>query len=194
MLICFIRHGETEWNRAKKLQGRCDIPLSPIGREQANKIGRLLTKEKWHVIVTSPLLRAKETANIIFEYVKPIYFLEDCGIIEKDFGEATGMEPELRNKLYKDRNYPHMETDAEIENRVSKSLNNIISDFCDKNVLVISHSSVIKTILHLITGHHKDKYGVTLLPGGVSIVSYEKDKGFDVMFANQDCEAVRKLL
>lgn len=61
--ICLIRHGETDWNVLGKVQGRTDIPLNSTGIVQAEKCAELLKLSKWDVIITSPLKRAKETAE-----------------------------------------------------------------------------------------------------------------------------------
>lgn len=64
--IGLIRHGITEWKVLGRSQGISDIPLNEIGRQQAVALAnRLSLEEKWDVIVTSDLLRAKETGQII---------------------------------------------------------------------------------------------------------------------------------
>jgi uncharacterized phosphatase len=64
-LIYLVRHGETEWNRQRRIQGSTDIPLNDIGREQAARTGRLLSRRDWAGIASSPLSRAFETGSII---------------------------------------------------------------------------------------------------------------------------------
>jgi len=63
--ICIIRHGETDWNSSGKLQGCEDIELNDLGRKQAIETSRYFETEKWDVVVSSPLKRAYETAQII---------------------------------------------------------------------------------------------------------------------------------
>ena len=65
MKITVIRHGETDWNAVGKIQGKTDIPLNTNGREQARITARLLSKHNIDVIISSPLKRAVETAEII---------------------------------------------------------------------------------------------------------------------------------
>jgi broad specificity phosphatase PhoE len=70
MTIFLVRHGETEWNRARRYQGWSDSPLTPHGLAQAEAIGRrlaALTEAGGAAIVASPLGRAKRTAEIIAE-------------------------------------------------------------------------------------------------------------------------------
>ena len=64
-MFAFIRHGQTDWNRDDRLQGSSDIPLNETGREQAHEAAGLLRDGGWEVIVSSPLMRARDTAQII---------------------------------------------------------------------------------------------------------------------------------
>lgn len=68
--LYFVRHGETDWNRAKRYQGQQDIPLNALGRSQASRNGRVLAEMLGHRsaaldYVASPLLRARETMEIV---------------------------------------------------------------------------------------------------------------------------------
>ena len=86
----FVRHGHTAYNEKHLLQGQRDIPLSPLGREDALKTKLALKDEKIDEIYTSPLKRAKETAEIINEDRKvPLYVADD--IIEMNYGDLEGL-------------------------------------------------------------------------------------------------------
>ena len=65
MKIYFVRHGETDWNRAHKVQGHTDIPLNNYGRHLARETAEGMKNLKIDLAYTSPLSRAKETAEII---------------------------------------------------------------------------------------------------------------------------------
>lgn len=72
-VVCLIRHGETEWNAVGKLQGRENIDLNKSGKQQVEKCGLYLRENRWDVIISSPLSRAKQTAKIINQYMlKPL--------------------------------------------------------------------------------------------------------------------------
>lgn len=93
--IAFIRHGPTEWNAEKRLQGRSDIPLSEAGRAKVATwhLPRLLSVFSAR---TSPLCRAQETAKILLGRVPPL----DSDLIEMDFGQWEGERlPVLRETL-----------------------------------------------------------------------------------------------
>ena len=68
--ICLVRHGQTDWNALGKLQGQTDIPLNELGKIQARQCGEFLSEEDWDVIISSPLKRARETAEIISNYIE----------------------------------------------------------------------------------------------------------------------------
>ena len=63
--IGFVRHGVTAWNKEGRAQGSSDIPLDDEGIEMAEHVAKRLAEEQWDVIYTSPLIRAKKTAEII---------------------------------------------------------------------------------------------------------------------------------
>jgi len=68
--IGFVRHGVTAWNKEGRAQGSSDIPLDDEGIAMAQHVAKRFAEEQWDVIYTSPLIRAKKTAEIIAERVK----------------------------------------------------------------------------------------------------------------------------
>jgi probable phosphoglycerate mutase len=75
MMIYLIRHGETDWNHQRRRQGRRDIPLNDQGRVQMHACGELLSGLPADLIVTSPLSRAVNSAEIIAEHLGAIQVL-----------------------------------------------------------------------------------------------------------------------
>lgn len=89
--ICVTRHGETDWNIAQILQGWIDVPLNETGRRQARELAQSLADAGFSAIVSSPLRRALETAEIIAETWRlPPPVLHE-GLKERYFGEVQGM-------------------------------------------------------------------------------------------------------
>lgn len=85
----FLRHGETEWNRLHLMQGQTDTPLNPTGIVQAEAVARFLAKRKITSIITSPLRRARHTAEVISARINaPILPLKDLS--ECAFGVYEG--------------------------------------------------------------------------------------------------------
>lgn len=93
-MIFFVHHGETEWNRQGRIQGRRDSPLTPEGRAQAAGAARLLARELGHKgaaqLVTSTLDRAMATAAIIAETLA-LPIATDARLVEVSFGQWEGL-------------------------------------------------------------------------------------------------------
>ena len=68
--IVVVRHGATEWSDARRHTGRTDLPLTDEGREQARAVGRLLEGQSFALVLTSPWLRAAQTAEILVEVAR----------------------------------------------------------------------------------------------------------------------------
>ena len=89
MKIYIIRHGETDWNKVRRLQGRSDIPLNEEGRRLARITGEALSSVNFRAIYTSPLRRAKETAMLV-KGDRQIDVIEDERLQEISFGIYEG--------------------------------------------------------------------------------------------------------
>lgn len=97
MKLYIIRHGQTDWNRAHRLQGRTDIPLNEWGRLVAELTREGLKNVAFDAAFTSPLIRAKETAELVLEG-RHIPIIEDERIIEVNFGAYEGESFQLDNE------------------------------------------------------------------------------------------------
>lgn len=99
MKLYVIRHGQTDWNVAGKCQGMSDIELNETGIEQAKKVKEQIKKYNINLIISSPLKRAKKTAEIINEAINcPIEY--DNRVIERGFGKHRRF-----NRKYKKWNF-----------------------------------------------------------------------------------------
>src|ERR1035437_4138349 len=119
--ICIIRHGETDWNLSGKLQGHEDIELNNLGREQAIQLAQYFKAEPWDVIVSSPLKRAYETAQIIASHVSvsTVHVVDE--IIERSYGSASGLTPEERRSRFPN-GIPDQEDFEHLRQRAMSSL------------------------------------------------------------------------
>ncbi|XP_059644223.1 phosphoglycerate mutase-like protein 4 isoform X2 [Cornus florida] len=103
--IIVIRHGETEWNANRRIQGHLDISLNEVGRQQAVAVGdRLSTEPKISVVYTSDLKRALETAEIIARSCGGLEVIKDPDLRERHLGDLQGVEydevPKVSPKAY----------------------------------------------------------------------------------------------
>lgn len=89
MEIYLVRHGETNWNKVRKLQGQVDIPLNEFGKSLAVKTAEGLKDVSFDVCFTSPLERARETAELILNGAD-VPIINDDRIIEMGFGAYEG--------------------------------------------------------------------------------------------------------
>ena len=159
MRIVLIRHGETEWNRIRRFQGRSDIPLNEGGKEQVRALAEVLKNEHVAALYTSPLTRAVETALIIGTYHPAAPLLLEEGFVEMDLGEFDGMDAahwaehhaEFMKQWIKSPGVLQMpggESLAQVQARAVASLERIMQAHgAGESLLVCSHNFVILTLL-----------------------------------------------
>lgn len=97
MELYLVRHGQTVWNKAGKLQGRTDIELNESGRQLAGELGEELENVEFDRIYSSPLIRAYETACLIRGH-RNIQIVRDERLLEISFGDGEGDSWEEWNK------------------------------------------------------------------------------------------------
>jgi len=150
-----VRHGETDWNVLGKLQGTTDIPLNNRGKKQSVECGDLLSESQWDVIISSPLRRAKQTADIINNTIK-VPIIEMAEFKERNFGDAEGMTLEERRETFPDKKYPNQEDRSSFHQRLKAGIQKINQKYPDGRVILVTHGAVINTIL---AGISKGKIG-----------------------------------
>ena len=122
MEVVLVRHGETEWSRSGRHTGRTDVPLTDLGRHQAELLGRRLRGRSFALVLTSPLGRARETCRLAG--LGEGALLRD-ELREWDYGEYEGITtPEIRSRrpdwfLWRD-GCPGGETAAEVGARADR--------------------------------------------------------------------------
>ncbi len=146
--LYLVRHGETNWNREKRIQGLTDISLNSVGRAQAKTTGRLLARRSWDAVYASPLSRARETASIIaIELGLGGPILLDA-LVERNYGAAEGLnwfEVELR--------YPHgtavpgRESREQVGARVIPALVALAEQRTGQSLVIVSHGGAIRAVL-----------------------------------------------
>jgi broad specificity phosphatase PhoE len=163
----FIRHGETDWNRQEMMQGHSDIPLNDTGRDQAAKAAAAFTDHTIRLLVVSPLLRAKETAEILNKNLKAHIILEP-DIRERNFGDLEGksylhfekmkIEAKEKNLPVEENGLPcppNAEPYAQFLDRCLNGFARHLSDHADE-VLFVAHGGVYRSLqrsLKMPTGH-----------------------------------------
>ncbi len=152
--LYLVRHGETDWNAQRRIQGSTDIPLNDAGRAQAAAAGRLLAQVGCEAVMTSPLSRAFETATIIADELglpDPICL---STLVERSYGEAEGLDwQEVDARFPGDTVVPGRETREEVTARVVPALLELAVAHPEKAVVVVTHGGVIRSVLNLVDPH-----------------------------------------
>lgn len=173
--ICLVRHGETDWNAAKRIQGRTDIPLNDTGKWQAEQTGLYLKDVHWDLVISSPLIRAKETAHLILNHVHaPLVIMDD--FIERDYGDAEGMSFEERQKLFPDKRYPNMEPLETIQNRMLEGIEKVRAAYPDQHVLIVAHGAAIHALLTTLADEHMGLQNTRLVNACLNYVEWTDGK------------------
>ena len=155
MKLYIVRHGETIWNIEHKAQGRRDIPLSEKGIREASNVAPLVDKLNIDVVISSPLIRARETAKILVDSKLPIN--TDDRIKERDWGMNEGANLDSVDKwdcwdVILNTKVQNIECIQDFMYRVSDFIEDIKIRYKDKNVLVVTHSAVSR-VIHYLLGH-----------------------------------------
>lgn len=164
MKIYFVRHGQTEWNRRKKLQGQADLPLNEQGRADAKRAAGILKEIPFDVIYCSPLIRAVETADIIGS-CQAVDVIVHEKLMEIAYGKYEGYdliaaENDPSCEVYRYFHAPQTfhaaeggETLTHLKARCRSFLDEIREKDTGKCVLAVCHGTfirgIISTVCHL---------------------------------------------
>ncbi len=160
--IYVIRHGQTEWNLARRMQGRLDSPLTQEGMEQAHDHGALLkTMDAVETMYVSPSGRTRETAYIINSYVRARVEYVDA-LLERDVGLWSGLTVDeleeafpqaWRDRLEDPYNHrpPEGENLADMEARVADFVDDVLKG-PEQNVALVTHQVMSRVVLGRLLG------------------------------------------
>jgi probable phosphoglycerate mutase len=182
MRLYIARHGQTDWNKEGKAQGcRNDIPLNETGRRQARELAEKLPDTPINLILSSPLKRAYETAQIIADRCHfPIQV--DEGVREMDLGEWGGCswhESGADQVRFYNKNVcpPGGESSQEFAARVKKYLNQLYETYKDsnQNTLIVAHGMFAQAVEWAINGVKVDKDGneISSIPHNGEVREYQ---------------------
>ncbi len=180
MKILVTRHGQTDWNLDKKVQGKADIELNEKGRQQAEETKKLLDYKDIDLIICSPLIRARQTAEIINkERNIPIIF-ED-GISERNFGEFEGhstseFDFEAFWSYQKNLKYETAENIRDFFERVYSCIKKIQLEHKSKKILIVSHGGVSIPIQCYFDGIPNQETLLPLAIGNCQVIEYDTEK------------------
>ncbi|WP_152978124.1 histidine phosphatase family protein [Curtobacterium sp. S6] len=147
--LVVVRHGQTDWNKAGRMQGSSDIPLNDTGRQQAREAGQALAEQNasWHFLGSSPLSRAQETARIIGEYVGIGQIHTIPGVIERAYGTAEGETLSFEDSRHPQDLFDGVEPEGDVYRRGVATFKQLVMDHPGENLLVVSHGTLIRRTL-----------------------------------------------
>jgi probable phosphoglycerate mutase len=170
-----VRHGETEWSRSGRHTGRTDIALTDAGRERAKQVGAFLAGRSFALVLTSPLSRARQTAELAgFPDA-----LVDDDLREWDYGDYEGLTTlDIRKErpgwFLWDDGVPNGETIEAVAARADRVIKRVRE--VDGDVLVFAHGHILRVLASRWIdqppgfGRH-----LILSPATLSILSYERE-------------------
>jgi uncharacterized phosphatase len=148
VFIYLVRHGETDWNRERRIQGSSDIPLNSTGRAQAKATGELLSRRQWDGIFASPLSRAMDTAQIIADEIGLAAPVAVAAVVERRYGDAEGRTGSEVDELYPGTSeVPGRESREAVIERALPALVELAERNHGKSIIVVAHGGVIAAIL-----------------------------------------------
>jgi phosphoserine phosphatase len=147
--ILLARHGETDWNLNRRVQGHSDTPLNDTGRAQARALGEELAEERIDAVYSSDLIRAHETARAVAES-RGLGVTAIRDLRERHFGTWEGLtdgEIFARFNPAPDSSWGDGETRDEMAERVLDALRRIAAAHPESRVLVVSHGGPLRAVL-----------------------------------------------
>lgn len=165
----------TEWNKERKLQGNTDIPLNEIGIQQAHETSKLFNNTTIDKVYCSPLIRAKQTAEIVCQNMNCEIVVEKR-LSERCFGEFEGINLE-KNHVYlwsfDEPLCPYAEDLNGFFLRVQSFIKEIQEECKNKNVLVVAHGGVYLPIHEVYHGLDRKKNLMSIVPGNCTVTKFE---------------------
>ena len=164
--LYFVRHGQTEWNAIRRMQGQWNSDLTELGRDQADINGKFLSSLEIDYLVASPLDRTKQTADIINQHLE-LEINYDDRIMEWHSGDWSGEMwddvsskwPEEFAAWQEDQfNYrgPHCENFPDMIKRTRPFLDEVFA--LDHNrIAVVSHGMIGRVMVSTLLGHSPEE-------------------------------------
>lgn len=196
--FALIRHGQTDWNLAGRVQGRTEVPLNAAGIAQAQAVAEHIaapwagpgaptaqgTAEwdavEWGAVLTSPLARARDTARIIAARLQLETPVEHPGLLERNFGVAEGLAGGELVAARAGGEYPGSEPRAAVALRAAAVLESLHAEAPGSAAIVVSHGACLRLLLGHLLGHQ-----IAPLDNATLTVLQRDDSGWSLCTFNE---------
>ena len=171
-----MRHGVTAWNKEGRAQGGSNVPLDKEGIQAAKKLAKHMAMDHWDIIFTSPMTRARQTADFLAESLNT-EVIEDPRLRERSGGLIEGTtELERQQKWGPDWRKLDLqfEPGKEVVARGLEFVNEQIEKYPDKRLVFVSHGSFIKRVIAALM--EDKKYSVKIDNTSLTILDMKKKK------------------
>ena len=170
-----FRHGQTDWNLDLRLQGTAEIPLNSHGAEQVRSATKNLELDSWDILLTSPLGRAKQTADIILGEMTDTELVVEPMLIERSFAIGEGMlYSEWHEKYGQLEEIPGAESNGSITLRASQLLELILEKYSGAKILAVSHGALIRYVLNEVSEGSIPPAGERLQNASLHVLRHDK--------------------
>ena len=190
MRICLLRHGETDWNKSGKMQGREDIPLNTAGIEQVKESAEYLKQFNWNIIITSPLSRARMSAEIVSKETGNITIREDADFSERDYGEASGKTLDEVKVMFPDGKWPEAEPVEALQGRTINALLKYAEEYEGNDIIIVSHGVAIKSMLVYLSEKEIDTGNAPLKNASMALLE-KIDNNIEILFYNKNAHELK---
>ncbi|MCC4250160.1 MULTISPECIES: histidine phosphatase family protein [Microbacterium] len=159
-ILTLVRHGETDWNAGRRIQGSTDIPLNDTGRAQAREVAAILAADlagRDVVVVSSDLSRAAETADTIADALGTVVTRRLPGLRERSYGDAEGMDDATFSATYGPwhaAEVPGAEAWPVVRERALAALAEVVAATPEGvDIVAVAHGALIReVIMHATAG------------------------------------------
>lgn len=149
MKVYVVRHCTTECNEKGIYCGSTDIPLSDVGLSEAKRLSDITKRYDFDLVLSSPLLRAQQTAKAIVG-TRNIPIIYENMLVERDFGVFEGKSVDLIDgkvcRYSFATKYPNGESNLHVASRIYRFLDELQEKYFGKNLFIVSHGSVCRII------------------------------------------------
>jgi len=200
MKIYIIRHGETQWNTERRMQGWGNSDLTALGTSQAKQLGEAFADIDFDKVITSPLGRTLETTKLIVGD-RDLDVMIDENFKEMGFGPWEGKNPDVLKEQYPDQyyNFWHQahnygtidggESFTTVQKRIEKGMAHILDAYDEKpnsKVLLVTHAMIIKLILLHIKGLPLERLwdNSVVHASSLTVVEVDENRNMKVIIEN----------